>query len=462
MHGREGLGNTVRLAAVVGVIGIVLAFGAASAEAVPSVAFSCSPAPQDCTGWYQSNVSITWTVLPSTASRTGCENKTYTGDTAGTVDYCRASDGSSSVTVEVTIRVDKTPPTVTGGSPSRGADVNGWYNRPVGIGFSGSDQTSGIAACTNTTYGGPDSAAASVTGTCTDNAGNASSGFPYGLNYHATAPLITGATPERAPNGGGWFNRPVRFDIQAADAVSGVADCPSLTYGGPDSPTASFAASCRDFAGNSSSRSFALKYDATPPAVADLAATAGDRNVALSWRISADAESVQVTRTPGITGASPSIVFRGPGTRFVDSHVKNGVRYTYEVRVQDAAGNAASDTVAAVAVGGRRGRRLLAPARAAVVRFGHPPLLEWTPVRGARYYNVQLLRKGRKILSAWPRLPRYQLKQRWTYRGELRHLAPGKYRWLVWPGFGPRSRADYGRRIGASMFQVRRPKAAPR
>jgi hypothetical protein len=481
MHRGEGLGSAVRVAAVAAVAGLVLCVGVAGAEAVPSVTFSCTPAPQDCSGWHRSNVSIAWTVLPSSASRTGCENKTYTTDTAGTIDYCRASDGSSSVTVEVTIRVDKTPPTVTGASPSRGADVNAWYNQPVAVSFSGSDRTSGIAACTNTTYGGPDSASASVAGTCTDNAGNVSAPVGYGLKYDATAPVITGATPERPPNAAGWFNRPVRFSIQASDATSGVEDCPPVTYAGPDSPTALFAAGCRDFAGNSASLAFALKYDATPPAITDLTATPADRSVALSWRTSADAESVEVMRTPGIGTDAGTIVFRGPGTRFVDSGVSNGVRYVYEVRVQDAAGNTASDTATAVPTGasagggsggggsgtqspagGRRGRRLIAPARGAVVRFGHPPLLQWTPVRGARYYNVQLFRKGRKILTAWPRLPRFRLKQRWTYRGDAYRLSPGRYRWLVWPGFGPRSKADYGRRMGPSTFVVRRVSAGPR
>jgi hypothetical protein len=478
---RRGRSATaVRLAAVVAVTGLVLLFGAASAKAVPSVTFTCTPAPQDCSGWYRSNVSLDWIVLPSTAMVTGCQDRTFTADTPGTDEFCRATDGSSTVTVEVRIRLDKTRPVVTGGSPSRAADADGWYNRPVGIAFSGSDQTSDIAACTNTTYGGPDSGSASVAGTCTDNAGNVSLPLAYGLSYDSTAPVISGAASDHPPNASGWFNRPVLFSIQGTDATSGVADCPAVTYAGPDSPTASFGASCRDFAGNSSSRAFALKYDATPPAVADLGAMAGDRSVALSWRASADAESVEVTRTPGIGGDSPTIVFRGPGTRFVDSRVENGVRYSYEVRVRDAAGNAASDTASAVPTGssagggggggsgtqspngGRRGRRLIAPARGAVIRFGHPPLLQWTPVRRARYYNVQLFRKGRKILSVWPKRARYRLKQRWTYRGEVRRLAPAKYRWLVWPGFGPRSKADYGRRIGPSTFVVRRPRAASR
>jgi hypothetical protein len=154
------------------------------------------------------------------------------------------------------------------------ADINGWYNRPVAISFGGSDRTSGIEACTATTYGGPDSAAASVTGTCRDRAGNVSAPFGYGLRYDQTAPLISGAIPERPPNAGGWFNRPVRFDIQASDATSGIADCPSVTYDGPDSASASFGASCHDQAGNTASRLFSLKYDATPAQLIELNARA--------------------------------------------------------------------------------------------------------------------------------------------------------------------------------------------
>jgi hypothetical protein len=101
-------------------------------------------------------------------------------------------------------------------------------------------------------------------------------------------------------------------------------------------------------------------------------------------------------------------------------------------------------------------RRLIAPVAGATVKLGRPPLLRWTPVRKAQYYNVQLFRAGRKQLTAWPRVPRYQLKQRWTYAGKRRGLTPGHYRWMVWPGYGPRSKANYGKVIGRSMFVVKR------
>ena len=242
--------------------------GASGAEAAPSVTYKCTPAPQDCTGWHRSDVSIEWTVLPSDVTKTGCANQTFTTDTPATSVYCLADDGSSATSVEVRIKVDKTPPVVTGGQSARSADSNGWYNRAVGVEFAGSDLTSGVAACTATTYAGPDTATANVQGTCIDNAGNVSDPLGYGLKYDETAPAVTAARPERQPNADGWFNRAVSFDVEGNDATSGIADCAPVTYGGPDSATASIAAACQDQAGNVANRSFAVKYDSTPPAVA--------------------------------------------------------------------------------------------------------------------------------------------------------------------------------------------------
>jgi hypothetical protein len=272
-----GVGAPWRLVAVVVLaVWLVVVFGAGRAEAVPSVTYRCSPAPANCTGWFRSSVSIDWTVLPSNAAMTGCQDKSYSTDTAGTSEYCRADDGEAAVTVELTLRVDKTRPVVIGGQPSRAADANGWYNHAVGVAFAGSDQTSGIAACTSTSYGGPDSGAGSVQGTCTDRAGNVSAAYGYGLRYDASGPVISGAVPERAADHDGWFTRPVVFSLSAADATSGLADCPPIGYGGPDSANVTLTAHCRDRAANLSTRAFAVKYDATAPPLSDLGAVAGD------------------------------------------------------------------------------------------------------------------------------------------------------------------------------------------
>jgi hypothetical protein len=422
---------------------------ASPASAAPSVTFQCTPDPTDCSGWHRANVSIVWTVLPGDATKTGCEDKTYNTDTQLTVAYCRAVHGGVGQTVEVDIKVDKTPPVVTGAKPARGADINGWYNHAVGVEFEGDDLTSGLASCTATTYGGPDSAAARVDGTCTDEAGNRSAPFGYGLNFDETAPIVTAARTDRPPDHGTWFTAPVRLAVEATDATSGLAECPTVTYGGPDSASVSLIGTCRDNAGNAASRTFALSFDATPPLLTKLSASGGDRRVMLRWNAVGGATAVEILRSPGLAGAPTSVVFRGSGDGFVDSQVVNGNRYAYEVRVLDAAGNVRSQTVRA-----RTGPRLIAPAAGAVVRSRKPPALRWTPVRGADYYNVQLFRDGRKILSAWPTRARLQLKRAWRYGGRRVRFEAGEYKWQVWPGRGARSRAEYGERIGVRKFTV--------
>ena len=51
---------------------------------------------------------------------------------------------------------------------------------------------------------------------------------------------------------------------------------------------------------------------------------------------------------------------------------------------------------------------------------------------------------------------RYRLRLRWTFAGAHRRLAAGHYRWMVWPGIGPRASSRYGKRIVSSTFVVRR------
>jgi hypothetical protein len=117
------------------------------------------------------------------------------------------------------------------------------------------------------------------------------------------------------------------------------------------------------------------------------------------------------------------------------------------VAVVDQAGNRSESQVRAVPTASK----LLSPPRGARVRT--PPLLTWKPARRARYYNVQLHRNG-KVLTAWPRKTQLQLHSRWRFHGKRFRLAPGRYRWYVWPGFGRRSAQRYGRLLGSSTFRV--------
>ena len=223
--------------------------------------------------------------------------------------------------------------------------------------------------------------------------------------------------------------------------MSGVEACTSITYSGPDAGPASLAGTCRDHAGNTSAAlPFALNYDATAPSLTDVTAKAGDTTVTLRWRASEDA-TVTVVRAPD------QVLFSGGGAEFLDARLRNGVAYTYAVSAADPAGNAVSSTVAATP-----NTRLLGPLPGAHLR--RPSLLRWRAVQRARYYNVQVYRGARKVLSAWPSQPQLQLRRRWRYRGIRYRLVPGTYRWFVWPGYGRRGERRYGSVIGSRDFVI--------
>jgi hypothetical protein len=265
------------------------------------------------------------------------------------------------------------------------------------------------------------------------------------VRLDATGPTITDAEALRPPDYDGWWNHPVTFAFEASDLTSGVAACSNATYSGPDSPLAQLTGACRDVAGNSSTRSFSVKYDATPPTVSALTPEPLGRRIALSWTPSPDVVRADLSRSPGSGGAKRSVVYSGAARIFTDRSVKIGVKYAYSVTVYDAAGNTASMTV-------RVRPSALQPAAGA--RLVKPPVLRWERERGARYYNVQLFRGRNKLLSAWPTRTELRLRRSWTYRGRHHRLTRGHYRWYVWPGLGSRADHRYGALIGHSNFSI--------
>jgi hypothetical protein len=174
----------------------------------------------------------------------------------------------------------------------------------------------------------------------------------------------------------------------------------------------------------------------------------GHRSVVLRWRAPADPDFGRVVITRSSAGTVARVVYSGLRREFADRSVRNGVRYVYELRSFDRSGN------------GSAGVRLTATPKALLfnplpnARISSAPVLRWVAGRGANYYNVQLYRGTRKVLSAWPQANRLRLHARWMFAGRLERLAPGVYHWFVWPGRGLRSRSAYGPLLGRSSFVV--------
>ena len=87
-----------------------------------------------------------------------------------------AKDTAGNVgTDSVTVKLDKTAPTITGAIVGGTQGDNGWYVGPVTVHFTCSDALSGVATCPDDVTLTANGANQSVTGTATDKAGNTAS-----------------------------------------------------------------------------------------------------------------------------------------------------------------------------------------------------------------------------------------------------------------------------------------------
>jgi hypothetical protein len=348
---------------------------------------------------------------------------------------------------------DQTPPVVTFNIVgTKGA--NGWYTSNVTVSWSFSDAESGIKAwspgCNSTTLVN-DTPGTVLTCSAT-NTVDVATAVSVTIRIDKTAPTVSTATPDRAPDSAGWYTRPLTVAFGGGDATSGLEACSVVTYGGPDAGGASVKGACRDRAGHvSGEMSFGFNYDSTPPSLSGVEIVASNHTTTVRWSPLPAWEVVVIRRFPG-----DRVVFQGAGSSFTDRTVLNGVQYTYVIVAFDPAGNAKSETVKATPKGPLR-----APAERAKV--SSPPTLRWVKVPKASFYNVQMFRNGRKVLSRWPVGTQLRLRRTWVWDGRKHTLRPGTYRWFVWPAYKrKRGGIRYGKSLGFSDFVVPAGKSASR
>jgi hypothetical protein len=297
-----------------------------------------------------------------------------------------------------------------------------------------------------------------------DEAGNKSSTISYTWTIDTAPPLltITQAPPNPSPGS------TARFEFRATDATPVTFACrlDSAAFSPCSSPTTysslapgahTFAVRATDAAGHSSA---AVGYGWTvKDTVGPVTVSRVRRNVAygllkLAWNRPPDPDfdHVRVFVSKGKKGAKArrqTLVYSGKATHYTKKRYDNGTYHRFTIVGYDVAGNA-SPGVPVVVPPSILLRR---PQLGVVVHV--PPRLVWAGARGASFYNVQLYRAGRKILSAWPNAPRLGLKRRWSYSGHSVRLKKGTYAWFVWPAFGPRATSRYGHLLGWSQFTVR-------
>ena len=267
------------------------------------------------------------------------------------------------------------------------------------------------------------------------------------LKIDADPPTAVAASFARAADFNGWFNHPVSVTWHGSDATSGIASCSSATYSGPDNTATPIGGGCYDQAGNFASAPVSINYDSTAPVLSKALVDSRNGSDLVTWKSSSPSDTAVVQRWQRGTKNQP-VVFRGAGGSFMDKKVQAGLEYTYAVQTFDEAGNASKRKIVAGLAKIVTMRKL-----PYVPRVADKPILRWAVTRGASYYNVQLYRGSKRVFAAWPTTNQLGLPAGWRWNGHKQRLGPGRYRWYVWAGFGPRSFARY-RTVGSAQFVV--------
>jgi len=210
----------------------------------PTTTATISPSA-NASGWNNSNVTVTLSSTDNEPGGSGVKQITYSATGAQTIASTVVNAASASIVITtegtttitffgtdnagnvetantLTVKLDKTPPSISG-TRTPAPNANGWNNTNVAVSLVCSDSLSGLARgsppapMTFTSEG----AGQSVTGTCTDVAGNSASAAVNGINIDKTPPMLAcTASPNVLwpPN-----NKlvPVNVSVTVSDVLSG-------------------------------------------------------------------------------------------------------------------------------------------------------------------------------------------------------------------------------------------------
>jgi hypothetical protein len=266
------------------------------------------------------------------------------------------------------------------------------------------------------------------------------------------APTLTGTAGDN-----GWFTGDVTVRwAPSYDATTEGCDGQHLV-----ADTAGTTITCKafDLSGESASHTTTVRIDQTPPtAVVATPARPPDASpfytapLPISWSATDATSGIAACTSLTYAGPDGPVVAATGTCRDRAGNVSAPLPFTfsYNTTAATAAPAVAATTAPTVAVAGQAAATGTSSAKTKAKR----PTLAWRALPNAKYYNLQIFRNGRKILSAWPTVTHYTLKARWRYHGHSYTLGAGRYRWYVWPGYGPRAAHRYGRVLAKGTVSV--------
>lgn len=160
----------------------------------PNLSAMPSVAPNG-NGWNSTDVTFTFSCSDSPSGVASCPSSQTFGEGASQMVAGTAHDvaGNSKSLAALSVSIDKTAPTITGGRNPAQGNAHGWNNSDVTVAFACNDALSGIdpnAGCT-TPQMVAEGANQSVTGTAKDKAGNQAAATVGAINVDKTPPVVT-------------------------------------------------------------------------------------------------------------------------------------------------------------------------------------------------------------------------------------------------------------------------------
>ena len=312
----------------------------------------------DHNGWYNHALTASFSATDATAGVDRCDAPAaYSGPDNGDASVsgsCHDLAGNTA-TASYSFKYDATAPVNVAAGADRAPDHNGWYNLALTVTWSGHDALSGIAACSVTPYAGPDAAAASLDGFCSDGAGNSSAPVAFQFSYDATAPVVVHNPAGDAcslPGNSGWCRATQTAAFLATDGTSGfltpvAGDSYGFTQSSATNGDAIMIASgsVADAAGNVSPGVAAgpYKIDSVAPAIAFGTPAAGSPyllNQSVTAVFSCTDTLAGFAGGLTVSGTSPGC----SGAAMVDTS-SVGAGKVFAVTATDLAGNASAGSV---------------------------------------------------------------------------------------------------------------------